>query len=105
MTALTFQRYDFDWRAFVLWLLLGFAVVAALSGCSASRYEPPKTVEVVVPVPVECQIEQVPTAEKPKVTADMGIFEMARTLLAERQIAQGETARLRAANTNPCPGE
>lgn len=95
-----------DLKGFAIWMALGVLLVAALSGC-AGRLPPPAppAVEVLVPVPVPCEIEQVPVADKPRTSADMGIFDLVKTVLAERAVMAGENARLRAANTNPCPGE
>lgn len=61
--------------------------------------------EVLVPVPVPCEIEQVPQSELPAVTSDMNVFEAARTRMAELFLLRAENERLRAANSSPCPTE
>lgn len=89
-----------------LWLRLGFLFVtpSALAACATRTPPVPPAVEVMVPVPVACEIEQVPEGPRPTdtATASMGIFELTQRVLAERQVLLGENARLRAANTSPC---
>lgn len=74
--------------------------VAALAACSTAAKAP--TV-VKVPVPVACEIEQVPVLEKPQAFSNMGIFDLTKTALAKLRILEAENERLRAANSNPCP--
>lgn len=59
--------------------------------------------EVLVPVPVPCEIEQVPPTELPQVRPDMNIFEAAQVRMAELLLLRAENERLRAANSSPCP--
>ena len=89
-------------------LLLGL-VAALLGGCTTGRTLPPQAppaVRVEVPVPVACEIEQVPAGPRPSAQAqpDMGIYDLTKIALAERRILLGENERLRAANNTPCPG-
>lgn len=80
--------------------LLTLLPVAALAACSTAAKAP--TV-VKIPVPVACEIEQVPVLEKPQATSNMGIFDLTKTALANLRILEAENERLRAANANPCP--
>lgn len=73
-----------------------------LAGCAHTR-ELPK--EVLVPVPVPCEVEQVPETELPQVRPDMNVFEAAQVRMAQLKLLLAENTRLRAANTNPCPTE
>lgn len=59
--------------------------------------------EVLVPVPVPCEIEQVPPADLPQVRPDMNVFEAAQTRMAQLSLLLAERERLRAANQSPCP--
>lgn len=74
--------------------------VVALAACSTAAKAP--TV-VKVPVPVACEIEQVPVSDKPRASSDMGIFDLAKVALAQLRTVEAENERLRAANANPCP--
>lgn len=85
------------------WLLRGFvffAPVMTICGCASAPRLP---VTVKVPVPVACEIEQVPASELPAATPDMNVFELARVAAARLKIQAAEILRLRAANASPCP--
>lgn len=86
--------------------LLLMSVSAALGACTTPQprviHAPP--VGVKVPVPVPCVPVQVPQPERPKARKGMNIFDLAKTVLADRLILVGDNVRLRAANANPCPG-
>lgn len=88
--------------------ILLLAATFGLVACSAGPRIPPQApsaVRVEVPVPVACEIEQVPEGDRPsrQATDDMGIYDLTKIALAERRILMGENQRLRAANNNPCP--
>lgn len=89
------------WIRVFAWSFMASMIVLALSGC-AGNPRPPQVVKV--PVPVACEIEQVPSLEKPAASSNMGIFDLAKVALARLKIIEAENTRLRAANTTPCPG-
>jgi hypothetical protein len=72
----------------------------ALSACATTQRLPS---EVLVPVPVPCEVEQVPATELPQVSPDMNIFDAAKVRMAQLKLLLAENTRLRAANNNPCP--
>lgn len=80
--------------------LLLILPLMALPAC-ASTPDLPKTVKV--PVPIPCEIEQVPQTELPQVTDDMNVFDAAKVRMAQLKLLIAENTRLRAANTSPCP--
>lgn len=88
-------------RAPFVALILG----VLLSACATDNGPATPPVEVLVPVPVACEIEQVPAGPRPsdQARAGMTIWELTKIALAERQILLGEVERLRAANQSPCP--
>lgn len=73
-----------------------------LAGCATTETLPR---EVLVPVPVPCEIEQVPVSEMPTVSSNMNVFEAAQVRMAQLKLLLAERERLRAANTTPCPTE
>nr|WP_294850055.1 hypothetical protein [uncultured Sphingomonas sp.] len=87
-----------------LWLALGLVMLAP--ACTKTITVPGPIVEVKVPVPVACEIEQVPQSTLPSTEAEKqdGTFDLTKYALADRQVLIGENSRLRAANSNPCPG-
>jgi hypothetical protein len=88
-----------------LWLWC-IPLAFVLPGCaSRDRLPPPAppAKEVLVPVPVACQIEQVPQAQQPQAQRGAGIFDLTKVIAAQRRILMAENERLRAANNNPCP--
>jgi hypothetical protein len=84
------------------WLLRGFIFFAPLSlmACTTAQSLPK---EVLVPLPVPCEVEQVEKTELPTASADADIFELAQVAAARVKLLLAENTRLRAANTNPCP--
>lgn len=89
--------------------LIGLVLACMLPGCSSTPKVPPQAppaVEVKVPVPVACEIEQVPVPTYPAASArkGMGIWDLSRIIAADRRTRMAENERLRAANNNPCPG-
>lgn len=82
-------------------LMVGLILALFLPGCTTTRMPE----EVLVPVPVPCEIEQVPETELPQPTEDDGLFRLAQIALAQIGLLKAENERLRAANTNPCPME
>jgi hypothetical protein len=89
-----------------VWLLVAALIV--LPSCATTPKLPPQAppaVEVLVPVPVPCQIEQPPQPVYPadNLPADASLFDTVRTLLADRLVRIAETTRLRAAIADPCP--
>lgn len=81
--------------------LLATGIILALPACT--KTVPGPAVPVSIPVPVPCVPVEVPQPELPKATADMGLFRLVVTALAQKEILEGDAERLRAANTNPCP--
>lgn len=55
----------------------------------------PKTIEVKVPVPVPCVMDQVDEPVYPQVSGDAGLFERVKALLAERELRKGYEERLK----------
>lgn len=94
-------------RRFRTWLgmVLLAAAVTVLPGCTRTVTVPGPAVEVKVPVPVACEIEQVPAAERPRAARGMSHYDLTKVALADRRVLMAENERLRAANSNPCPGE
>lgn len=82
-------------------ILCGWLLV--LAPACTGRTGPPQVVKV--PVPVACEIEQVPPAELPKASPEAGIFDLAKTAIAKLKLLAAENERLRAANSSPCPAE
>jgi len=92
-------------RRLYLWAL---PLCFLLPACSTTNRLPPQAppaVEVKVPVPVPCEIEQVPGPSYPAAQARQGmsIYDLTRIALADRRVRMGENERLRAATNNPCP--
>jgi len=86
-----------------LWLT---SLAIMLGGCAGRDRLPPQALparEVLVPVPVACEIEQVPQSRRPTATPGMSIYDLTKVALADRRVLMGENERLRAANNNPCP--
>lgn len=96
-------------RLFRYWLSQGFLLMGLVlaPACTTTKTVrvPGPPVTVKVPVPVACQIEQVPEGQHPAAQArkGMGIFDLTKIALADRQAKAAEIERLRAANTSPCP--
>lgn len=86
-------------------LLMALGIILTATACTRTVYQPGPPVEVFIPTPVPCEPVQVPAPVRPKATADMGLFDLAKTALADREVLEGDTERLRAANKNPCPEE
>jgi hypothetical protein len=94
------------------WLLFWFVIIVMwlliLSGCSkpVEKLPPPpaKVIEAAVAIPVPCEIEQVPVADRPARTARKGddIFTLSKIAAADRKVLEGENIELRAANTGGC---
>lgn len=87
-------------------LLIALGVITLAPACTKTITVPGPAVEVKVPVPVACEIEQVPQSPLPSTQAEQndGQFDLTKYALADRQVLLGENQRLRAANSNPCPG-
>lgn len=95
-------------KAIFAWLIAPLALFyCALTACASNPAPVPEAVKVLVPVPVACEIEQVPVGDRPSANAvrGMDIWSLTKIATAERRVLMGETTRLRAANSNPCPGE
>lgn len=90
----------------VLLLAVGASLVGGCAGRDRLPPQAPLAVRVEVPIPVACEIEQVPQGERPSAGArsGMSIYDLTKIALAERRILLGEVDRLHAANNNPCPG-
>jgi hypothetical protein len=84
-------------------LILG-GITLALSGCVSTSRPTIRTVEVQVPIPVSCEIEQVPEVELPSARGTTGdIFDDTKLALADREVLKADNIRLRAANSRKCP--
>ena len=71
-----------------------------VSACSTTPQLP---TEVRIPVPVPCEIEQVPETELPVASPDANVAEKATVAAARIELLKAENTRLRAANNRPCP--
>lgn len=91
-----------SWAGAVAWPAIGLAIVMALSGCASHRTPPPRLVEVAVPVPVPCEVIKVAKPDRPHVSSSMGLFDLVKTVMADREISKGEIDRLRSANEAAC---
>jgi len=109
MTAVAVEAAPQPPKLFLLALLLLFAVCFLLPGCASNRIPPQAApaVEVKVPVPVACEIEQVPVPSYPAAQArkGMNIWDLTKIVTADRQVRMAENERLRAATNNPCPAQ
>lgn len=85
-----------------VWLIVA-AVLAflVLSACTKTVTVPGPVVEVKVPVPVPCKVEQVAPTERLRTTSK-DVYDLAKTVAADRRQLMAENERLRAANANPC---
>lgn len=94
--------------AYVPVLAFWAAIAIILQGCATKPLTPPQAppaVEVLIPVPVPCQVAQVassglPTASEP-IKGD--IYRAVQLILADRAVLKADRERLQAANSNPCP--
>lgn len=96
---------------YYLWRTTIFLMPLGLMACGPREKitlppPPAETVVAKVPVPVPCEIKQIPKPDYPARTARKGddIFTLAKTAAADRRVRIGETEQLRAANQTPCPG-
>lgn len=80
--------------------LIAAGITLLVPACATTQRLPE---EVLIPVPVPCEVEQVPPIELPQVRPDMNVFEAAKVRMAQLKLLLAENTRLRAANTNPCP--
>lgn len=86
-----------------------FAAALVLSACATQKPltppQAPPAVEVKVPVPVPCQVEQIAPSGLPGAVAPIpdDIFEAVKLILADRATLKADRTRLVAANSNPCP--
>lgn len=79
-------------------------MVAACVLVGACAHAPQRMPEVVkVPIPVDCEIAQVPVSEMPVPPADANVFTLTANALARIKLLLAENVQLRAANNNPCP--
>jgi len=89
-------------------ILLAAAVSLPLAACTSKPLTPPQAqsaVEVRVPVPVPCQVTQVPSSRLPTASLSIGgdIYTAVKLILADRSVLKADRARLSAANSDPCP--
>lgn len=90
-------------RTLKYWLLRGYIFFLPLLA-TACATTPGLPKETLVPVPVPCEIEQVPKTELPDASPGADIFELAKVAAARIKLLMADNERLRAANTSPCPG-
>ncbi|MBB3693037.1 hypothetical protein [Sphingomonas sp. BK580] len=97
------------------WAIRGFVFVtpALAIACAPAKAPlpqlnaaPPAPVIAKVAVPVACEIEQVPAPAYPGelIRDNDDIYAASRIAMADRRARIAERDRLRAANSNPCPG-
>ena len=84
------------------------AVGIVLSGCVGKPLTPPQAppaVEVLIPVPVPCQVASVALSGLPTGSEAVkdDIYRAVQLILADRAVLKADRARLAAANSNPCP--
>lgn len=89
-------------RTLKYWLLRGYIFFLPLLA-TACATGPTVPKEVLVPVPVPCEVEQVPAPTLPTASPDADVFELAKVAAARIKLLMADTERLRAANTSPCP--
>ena len=88
-------------------LLLCMAL--SLSACATTKPltppQAPPAVEVLIPVPVPCDVAQVAPSELPSATRPVpnDIYGAVQIVLADRATLRADRERLVAANSNPCP--
>jgi hypothetical protein len=85
------------------WARWGLLVMTTATCVSCASTKPRAAIEVKVPVPVACEIEQVPASKRITAPKGSGIFDLAKLTAADRRRLMAENERLRAANNNPCP--
>lgn len=78
--------------------LVGLAALL-LASCTSTATLPK---EIRVPIPVPCEIEQVPATELPAPDGDESLYGLAKIALAQIGLLKAENERLRAANNSPC---
>lgn len=72
----------------------------SLAACSTTPSVPEK---VYIPIPVPCEVEQVPETELPVAEDEANVARKAAVAAARIQLLLAENLQLRAANNNPCP--
>lgn len=82
-----------------------FLLLATALAVTACSHTPRLPEEVLIPVPVPCEIAQVEERELPEMRPDMNVFEAAQTAVAAHKLLLAEVIELRAANRTPCPTE
>lgn len=95
----------------VIWLYMILALSAlALGACAHKAPQPPAeappAVEVLIPVPTPCDNAQIASTALPGASAAIpnDIFDAVKLILGDRAVLKGDNERLKAANTNHCPG-
>lgn len=87
--------------------LIGAACALLVSGCATKPLTPPQAppaVEVLIPVPVPCEVAQVAPSELPTASGvPHDIYEAVKRVLADRAVLMADRTKMRAANTDPCP--
>ncbi|NCP10396.1 MAG: hypothetical protein GW859_00320 [Sphingomonadales bacterium] len=83
--------------------LIAIGIILTVPACATTRTIPGPPTEVLIPVPVPCEPVQAPAPVRPKVQPGAGLFDLAKTALADRRVLEGHVERLEAANKNPCP--
>lgn len=88
-------------------LLISATCALLVTGCATTPITPPQappTVEVLIPVPVPCEVAQVAPSELPTASGvPHDIYEAVKRVLADRAVLMADQAKLRAANGDPCP--
>lgn len=83
-------------------LIVATFASVTLAACSTTPQLPK---EVRIPIPVPCEIEQVPSTTLPVASPDANVAEKALVAAARIELLKAENIRLRAANSSPCPTE
>ena len=90
------------------WRFFAFVAAMSLTSCATKPLTPPQAppaVEVLIPVPVPCQVAQVAPSKLPTASTSIpnDIYRAVQLVLADRAVLRADRARLAAANSNPCP--
>ena len=82
--------------------LAAMGIILLVPACATSPRLPK---EVFIPIPVPCEIVQVPETELPVAEPDANVARKAAVAAARIELLLAENLQLRAANNNPCTPE
>lgn len=75
-------------------------LLLALPACAGTPSLPKRT---LIPIPVPCEVEQVPETDLPVAPKGANVAQLAAYAAAVIELLKAENTRLRAANDGPCP--